>query len=128
MYPMDFEEFNWALGDSVKTIRRALEKNILLSESINNKLMRDFRIYMAIGGMPRVVSAYLKTNSLEAVDKEKRDIISLYQNDLKKNDSSGRLSDIYMSIPSQLALKRNRFKISEATSNRKRLSGQLPIT
>lgn len=109
---MDFEEFNWALGDSVKTIRRALEKNILLSESINNKLMRDFRIYMAIGGMPRVVSAYLKTNSLEAIDKEKRDIISLYQNDLKKNDSSGRLSDIYMSIPSQLALKRNRFKIS----------------
>ena len=109
---MDFEEFNWALGDSVKTIRQALEKNIVLSESINNKLMRDFRIYMAIGGMPQVVSAYLKTNSLEAVDKEKRDIISLYQNDLKKIDSSGRLSDIYMSIPSQLALKRNRFKIS----------------
>ena len=100
MYPMDFEEFNWALGNSVKTIRRALEKNIVLSESINNKLMLDFRIYMAIGGMPRVVSAYLKTNSLEAVDKEKRDIISLYQNDLKKIDSSGRLSDIYMSIPS----------------------------
>lgn len=86
--------------------------------------MRDFRIYMAIDGMPRVVSAYLKTNSLEAVDKEKRDIISLYQNDLKKIDSSGRLSDIYMSIPSQLALKRNRFKISEATSNRKRLSNE----
>ena len=74
---MDFEEFNWALGNSVKTIRRALEKNIVLSESINNKLMRDFRIYMVIGGMPQVVSTYLKTNGLEAVDKEKRDTISL---------------------------------------------------
>lgn len=124
MYPMDFEEFSWALGNSVNTIRQVLEKNIVLSESINNKLMRDFRIYMAIGGMPQVVSTYLKTNSLEAVDKEKRDIISLYQNDLKKIDSSGRLSDIYMSIPSQLALKRNRFKISEATSSRKRLSDE----
>ena len=77
MYPMDFEEFNWALGNSVKTIRRALEKNIVLSESINNKLMRDFRIYMVIGGMSQVVFAYLKTNGLEAVDKEKRDTISL---------------------------------------------------
>lgn len=77
MYPMDFEEFNWALGNSVNTIRRALEKNIVLSESINNKLMRDFRIYMVIGGMPQVVFAYLKTNGLEAVDKEKRDTISL---------------------------------------------------
>ncbi len=124
MYPMDFEEFSWALGQSVNTIRQALEKNIVLSESINNKLMRDFRIYMAIGGMPQVVSTYLKTNNLEAVEKEKRDIISLYQNDLKKIDSSGRLSDIYMSIPSQLALKRNRFKISEATSSRKRLSDE----
>lgn len=77
MYPMDFEEFNWALGNSVNTIRQALEKNIVLSESINNKLMRDFRIYMVIGGMSQVVFAYLKTNGLEAVDKEKRDTISL---------------------------------------------------
>ena len=68
--------------------------------------MRDFRIYMAVGGMPQVVSTYLQTNNLDAVDKEKLDIISLYEDDLKKIDPSGRLSDIYASIPSQLALKR----------------------
>ena len=124
MYPMDYEEFNWALGKSTASIKQLLENNSLLDDSINNKLMRDFRIYMAIGGMPQVVSTYLETNNLEAVDKEKRDIISLYKDDLNKIDPSGRLSDIYMSIPSQLALKRNRFKISEATSDRKRDSDE----
>ena len=124
MYPMDYEEFNWALDKSTASIKQLLENNSLLDDSINNKLMRDFRIYMAIGGMPQVVSTYLETNNLEAVDKEKRDIISLYKDDLNKIDPSGRLSDIYMSIPSQLALKRNRFKISEATSDRKRDSDE----
>lgn len=86
--------------------------------------MRDFRIYMAVGGMPQVVSTYLQTNNLDAVDKEKLDIISLYEDDLKKIDPSGRLSDIYASIPSQLALKRNRFKITEATKSRRQIKDE----
>ena len=72
MYPMDYEEFNWALDKSTASIKQLLENNSLLDDSINNKLMRDFRIYMAIGGMPQVVSTYLETNNLEAVDKEKK--------------------------------------------------------
>lgn len=124
VFPMDYEEFNWALGKDTDIFRTLVEKNISIGDSINRKLMRDFRIYMAVGGMPQVISTYLQTNNLEAVDKEKRDIISLYQDDLKKIDPSGRLSDIYLSIPSQLALKRNRFKISEATKSRKRLSDE----
>ena len=124
MYPMDYEEFSWALGLSTNIIKEVVEKNISLGESTNRKLMRDFRLYMAVGGMPQVIKTYLDTNNLEAVDKEKRDIISLYQDDLKKIDPSGRLSDIYMSIPSQLALKRNRFKISEATHSKKRNSDE----
>lgn len=124
MYPMDYEEFSWALGSSTNILEEVAEKNISLGESTNRKLMRDFRIYMAVGGMPQAVKTYLDTNNLEAVDKEKRDIISLYQDDLKKIDPSGRLSDIYMSIPSQLALKRNRFKITEATKSRKLISDE----
>lgn len=124
VFPMDYEEFNWALGKDTDIFRTLVEKNISIGDSINRKLMRDFRIYMAVGGMPQVISTYLQANNLEAVDKEKRDIISLYQDDLKKIDPSGRLSDIYLSIPSQLALKRNRFKISEATKSRKRLSDE----
>lgn len=79
---------------------------------------------MAVGGMPQVVSTYLQTNNLDAVDKEKLDIISLYEDDLKKIDPSGRLSDIYASIPSQLALKRNRFKIAEATKSRRQIKDE----
>ncbi len=124
VFPMDFEEFNWALGKNTESIRSFVEKNISIGDLTNRKLMRDFRIYMAVGGMPQVVSTYLQTNNLEDVDKEKRNIISLYLDDLKKIDSSGRLSDIYASIPSQLALKRNRFKITEATKSRKRISDE----
>ncbi len=124
MYPMDYEEFCWARNKSVNSIRQVIDKNISLSDSDNNLLMKDFRIYMAIGGMPQVVSTYLSTNNFKDVDNEKRNIISLYQDDLKKIDPSGRLSDIYMSIPSQLALKRNRFKISEATKDRKKISDE----
>lgn len=124
VFPMDYEEFNWALNINTDMIKTLVGKNISIGDSINRKLMRDFRLYMAIGGMPQVISTYLETNNLEAVDKEKRDIISLYQDDLKKIDSTGRLSDIYASIPSQLALKRNRFKITEATKSRKRLSDE----
>ena len=121
---MDYEEFNWALKKSTDSIRTLVEKNVAIGDMTNRKLMRDFRIYMAIGGMPQVVSTYLQTNNLDAVDKEKRDIISLYEDDLKKIDPSGRLSDIYASIPSQLALKRNRFKITEATKSRRQIKDE----
>ena len=124
VFPMDYEEFQWALNKSTDAIRTLVEKNISIGDLTNRKLMRDFRLYMAVGGMPQVVSVYLQTNNLNAVDKEKRDIISLYEDDLKKLDPSGRLSDIYSSIPSQLALKRNRFKISEATKSRKRIGDE----
>ena len=84
VFPMDYEEFNWALKKSTDSIRTLVEKNAAIGDMTNRKLMRDFRIYMAIGGMPQVVSTYLQTNNLDAVDKEKRDIISLYEDDLKR--------------------------------------------
>lgn len=124
VFPMDYEEFNWALKKSTNSIRTLVEKNVAIGDMTNRKLMRDFRVYMAIGGMPQVVSTYLQTNNLDAVDKEKLDIISLYEDDLKKIDPSGRLSDIYASIPSQLALKRNRFKITEATKSRRQIKDE----
>ena len=101
VFPMDYEEFNWALGKSTDSIRTLVEKNVAIGDMTNRKLMRDFRIYMAVGGMPQVVSTYLQ-----------------------KIDPSGRLSDIYASIPSQLALKRNRFKIAEATKSRRQIKDE----
>ncbi len=119
VYPMDYEEFLWATGGNPNVIRKAYESNIALGNAINRSAMRDFRIYMAVGGMPQAVAAYIRSNNFEQVDKVKREIIELYYDDLKKIDSSGRLSDIYKSIPSQLAQKKKRFVISAATGKQK---------
>lgn len=124
VYAMDYEEFSWAIGKDINIIRQVTEQNISIGESINRTLMREFRLYMAIGGMPQAVSVYLDTNNLKAVDFVKRDIINLYKADLTKIDPLGRLTDIYSSIPSQLTLKRNRFKISEATGKRTTLKDE----
>ena len=74
MYPMDFEEFRWALGDNVTfdLLRQAYEARMSLGDGVNRKLMRDFRLYMLVGGMPQAVSSYIKSNDFKTVDKVKR--------------------------------------------------------
>lgn len=119
VYPMDYEEFLWATNGNPGIYKKILESKMSLGDSTNRTLMRKFRIYMAVGGMPQAVETYIETNNLSAVDKVKRRIIDLYSDDLKKIDSSGRLGNIYLSIPSQLALKRKRFSIKEATQKQK---------
>lgn len=119
VYPMDYEEFLWATNGNPGIYKKILESKMSLGDSTNRTLMREFRIYMAVGGMPQAVETYIETNNLSAVDKVKRRIIDLYSDDLKKIDASGRLGNIYLSIPSQLALKRKRFSIKEATQKQK---------
>ena len=74
MYPMDFEEFLWAIGDevSIETIRILLEKKRPAGNAIHRNLMRIFRLYMLIGGMPQAVETYLEKNNLQAVDEIKK--------------------------------------------------------
>src|SRR5574344_1621887 len=97
MYPMDYEEFKWALGDTttIPLLRTAFEKKMPLGDVVHRKLMRDFRLYMLVGGMPQAVYAYITTNNFAAVDLAKRDIISLYEEDFIKLDSSGRAKALY---------------------------------
>ena len=83
MFPMDYEEFRWALGDTatIPLLRTAFEKRIPLGDAVHRRMMRDFRLYMLVGGMPKAVAEYIKTNNLGAVDLVKRDIVSLYEED-----------------------------------------------
>lgn len=118
VYPMDYEEFMWAIGKNYDLLREVYNKNMSL-KSTNDTLMRDFRLYMAIGGMPQAVRTYLETNNLLEVDKTKQGIINLYLDDLHKIDSSGKLSAMYKSIPAQLASNKTMFSISQATGKRK---------
>jgi len=85
----------------------------------NRKLMRDFRIYMAVGGMPQSVEAYVSGKNFSEIDRVKRDIIELYIDDFKKIDSSGIIGKMYESIPSQLATNKKKYVIAKATGKRK---------
>lgn len=110
MFPMDFEEFRWALGDklSLPFIQTFYEKRIPLGNAHRTK-QRDLRLYMLVGGMPQAVNEYLNTINLAKVDAVKRRIIQLYADDFLKIDSSGRLSKLFMAIPSQLSKNASRY-------------------
>ncbi|MDR2424609.1 MAG: AAA family ATPase, partial [Prevotellaceae bacterium] len=115
LYPMDYEEFRWALGDenTLKMLRTAFTKKMPLSDALNRKLMRDFRLYMLIGGMPQAVLEYLNTNNLSMVDNVKRNILELYDDDFHKIDSRGRISLLFKAIPSELNRNSSRYSVGK---------------
>lgn len=121
MFPMDYEEFRWALGDTatIPMLREAFEKKTPLGNAVHRKLMRDFRLYMLVGGMPQAVAAYIKENNFTAVDLVKRDIIALYEEDLGKIDDIGRAKAMYDAIPAQLSRNTSRYQVGNAIPNEK---------
>jgi hypothetical protein len=116
MFPMDYEEFRWALGDTVTIplLRTAFERKESLGDNIHRRMMRDFRLYMLIGGMPQAVSEYLKTNNLGAVDTVKREIIALYEEDFNKIDEAEKASALFDAIPAQLNKNYVRYQVTTA--------------
>ena len=114
MYPMDYEEFLWALGDDTtfSLLKKCFEMNQPLGDALNRRQLRQFRLYMLVGGMPQAVAAYIETNSFRKVDEVKRDIISLYENDFAKIDPTGRLAMLYDAIPAQLNKNVSRYQSS----------------
>lgn len=121
MNPMDYEEFKWALGDTVtiKLLRESFEKYQPLGDDLNRRMMRDFRLYMLVGGMPKAVSTYIETNNMRLVDEEKRDILRLYESDFMKIDSTGKAAMLFKSIPSQLEKNASRYQVSSVLENQR---------
>ena len=117
MFPMDYEEFRWALGDTttIRLLQGCFHDKTSLGDATNCKLMRDFRLYMLVGGMPQAVVVYLETNNLEKVDNVKRSIITLYEDDFNKIDPTGNASKIFRQIPAQLTSNANRYLAWSAT-------------
>ena len=119
VYPMDYEEFCDATGKNYSLLQTVFETNKSVGEQVNRKLMRDIRIYMAVGGMPQAVEAYVNGDNFSMIDQVKRQIIILYEEDFKKLDPSGRLSAMYHSIPAQLSKNAKKYRISTALGKRK---------
>ena len=119
MYPMDYEEFLWALGDktTTKLLRSVFESRKPVGEQMNRRLMRDFRLYMLVGGMPQAVDEYLRTNNFKMVDMVKRDILNLYEDDFRKIDSTGRISMLFDGIPAELNKNASRYQVSSILLN-----------
>lgn len=114
MYPMDYEEFLWALGDTttVPLLRKCFEASMPLGDSIHRKQLRQFRLYMLVGGMPQAVATYIETNNFRYVDEVKRDILNLYEADFAKIDSTGRLAMLFDAIPAELNKNASRYQTS----------------
>lgn len=121
MYPMDFEEYLWALGDeiTIPTVKNSFEERKALGDTIHRKIMKTFRTYMVVGGMPQAVDAYVSGKTYAQIDFVKRNIISLYEEDLAKYDTENRekASVIFRTIPEQLENKNSHFKMSLIDKN-----------
>lgn len=118
VYPMDYEEFCLATDNNYEILKQISESGKGLGDSTNRKLMRDLRIYMAVGGMPQAVEAYIRGDNFTKIDFVKRQIISLYEDDFKKIDPSGRMSALYHSIPAQLSKDTKKYRITTALGKR----------
>ncbi len=127
MFPMDFEEFLWAQGDETTVpLLAALFASKRPLGDAHRKLMRSFRLYMLVGGMPQAVEAYLSSNNFQVVDQVKRNILSLYEDDFRKIDATGRLSLLFDAIPAQLSKNASRYQVS-ALFPQNRVDSMLPL-
>ena len=119
MVPLDYEEFCWAThGEAVSAMLwQAVEGQKPLGEAAHRQMMRRFRLYMLIGGMPQAIAAYMETNNFRLIDEVKKDILSLYADDFQKLDQTGKLSLLFAAIPSQLNNNASRYQVSSVLKN-----------
>ena len=116
MFPLDFEEFLCANGydaESLKSVRDDFKKQVPIDGFIHDQLMRLFRLYLVVGGMPAAVQKYIDTNDLAKVAAEQKKILVAYRRDISKYDEreSLRIREVYDSLASELASENKRFKI-----------------
>ena len=116
MFPMDFEEFLWAMGDTVTVplIKACFESKKPLGQALHRRIMNDFRQYVLVGGMPQSVAAYLNGKDFEASDMAKRRILKLYHDDVSKfaEGYEDKVFALFDGIPAQLSKKEKKYKLS----------------
>jgi predicted AAA+ superfamily ATPase len=113
---MDFEEFLFATEDKIyiDTIRNAFEARKPLGDAIHRKIMQKFRTYMAVGGMPQAVAAFVEGKDFNTIDRVKRNILNLYMNDLQKHDAEDgdKAFSVFKTLPEQLSNHNSLFKLA----------------
>ena len=121
MFPMDFEEFLWAMGDTatVPLIKTCFESRKPLGQTLHRKIMKDFRQYVLVGGMPQSILAYINGKNFEASDEVKRRILKLYHDDIAKfaPGYEEKVYAVFDGIPGQLSKKEKKYKLSSLGKN-----------
>ena len=116
MYPLDFEEFLWALDNEtlMPLIQTCYEKKQPMGQALHRKAMDYFRQYMIVGGMPQAVEKYVETRDFDSVDRVKRSILELYRADIMKHAAGYemKVAQIFDDIPAQLQKHDKKFKLS----------------
>ena len=116
LYPLDFEEFLWALGDKTTTpfLKLCFQEKKPLGQAMHRKVMNDFRQYILVGGMPQAVNEYVQSKNFANVDKIKKNILTLYRNDVSKfaTGYENKVLMIFDDIPGQLSKKEKKYKLS----------------
>ena len=118
LHPLDFEEFLWAKGNNTfRLLHYYYEKKTKIADAVHHQMMKLYREYLCVGGMPQAVMKYLNGGNYREIDKEKREIIQLYLDDFRKMDSSGKLGQLYLNIPSRLSGEATRYRLNDALPN-----------
>ncbi len=118
LHPLDFEEYLWAKGiNTFRLLYNYYRKRTRVDDNVHSHMMRLFREYLAVGGMPQAVMKMLEGGSYQDIDKVKREIIQLYLDDFRKLDPSGKLGRLYLAIPSELSSQSTRYRITETVPN-----------
>lgn len=121
MFPMDFEEFLWAMCDEATgpLIRKCFETKTPLGQALHRKILNDFRQYVLVGGMPQSVLAYRDDKDFAASDEAKRRILRLYRDDVSKFAAGyeEKVYAVFDGIPGQLSKKEKKYKLSSINKN-----------
>lgn len=121
MYPMDWEEFLWATGNELlgEALMKAVASGTAPANALHRRAMELVRQYMVVGGMPQVVDVFVRERDLAAVDRQKRDIIELYRNDIAKHAkrNAGKVRSIFDGIPAQLSRHDRIYRLSALGEN-----------
>lgn len=121
LYPMDFEEFLWALGDDMLMpfIKERFEKKQPLGPALHRKAMDLFRQYLIVGGMPQAVKEFVESRDFDEVDRVKRDILTLYRADMMKHAQGYeiKVARVFDEIPLQLQKHERKFKLADLEKN-----------
>lgn len=116
MYPMDLEEFLWALGNDtlMPAACRCFQSGTPMGQALHRRAMDLFRQYLIVGGMPQAVQQYVDSHDFDRVDRVKRDILNLYRADVAKHAEGYEMKvrSIFDEIPAQLQKHEKKFRLS----------------